>query len=97
MNPDALAAMMGQQSPPQEDQGPPQADNPEDYLRQALDLVREYAQEHQVDDELTLKAEKITTLIQEILAGSFKEKQDALGGKMSPRVLQQAYSGAEAQ
>lgn len=61
-------------------------------IRQALELVRQYAVQEQ-DDENTLRAEKISTLLAEILANEQKEIDQALQGKASPRVLRQAYAG----
>ena len=61
-----------------------------DIIRQALDLVRQYADQEQ-DEQNTLLAEKITTQLQTILANEEKEQMGALQGKASPRLLKQAY------
>ena len=61
-----------------------------DIIRQALDLIRQYAQQEQ-DEQNTLLAEKITTQLQTILANEEKEQMGALQGKASPRLLKQAY------
>lgn len=66
------------------------ADNPEQYLREALDLVRMYAQTANVDETDTLAAEKITSLIQQLLAQGEKNQRDLLQGKMNPAAMQQA-------
>lgn len=61
-------------------------------IRQALDLVRQYAQQEE-SEQGTLDAEKITTLLQQILAMEEKELDDAMQGKASPRMLRSAYGG----
>lgn len=63
-----------------------------DLIRDALELVRQYAQQEQ-SEQNTLDAEKITTLLQGLLAAEEKEMDDAMQGKASPRVLRQAYGG----
>ena len=90
-----MIGQMGQGQPPPETSPQPQPEGEGDVLgiiRQALDLVRQYAQQEQ-DDENTLRAEKISTLLAEILANEQKEIDQALQGKASPRVLRQAYAG----
>ena len=85
----------GQPQPPVEGSPNPQAEGEGDVMeiiRQALELVRQYAVQEQ-DDENTLRAEKISTLLAEILANEQKEIDQALQGKASPRVLRQAYAG----
>lgn len=80
--------------------GAPMGDGPQedpkgeaiDLIRQALELVRQYAA--QEESEMgTLDAEKITTLLQQILANEEKELEDAMTGKASPKMLRSAYSG----
>lgn len=61
-------------------------------IRQALDLVRQYAQQEE-SEQGTLDAEKITTLLQQILAMEEKELDDAMQGKASPKMLRSAYGG----
>lgn len=82
------AAMMG---------GPPQAPLEEeepgdvtDIIREALDLVRQYADQEQ-DEQNILLAEKISTQLQTILANEEKDQMGMLQGKASPRLLKQAY------
>ena len=62
-----------------------------DLIRQALELVRQYAAQEQ-SEQGTLDAEKITTLLQQILANEEKELEDAMQGKASPRMLRSAYA-----
>ena len=66
--------------------------NAVDLIRQALELVRQYAQQEE-SEQGTLDAEKITTLLQQILANEEKELDDAMQGKASPRMLRSAYGG----
>lgn len=68
--------------------------NPEEYLREALELVRMYAADPSIDDIDTEAAEKITSLIQGILATGQKEQQDMMQGKLSPRAMSKAYGAA---
>ena len=85
----------GQPQPPPEPSPNPQPEGEGDvleFIRQALEAVRQYAVGEK-DDENTLRAEKITTLLQEILANEQREIDQALQGKASPRVLRQAYAG----
>ena len=78
--------------------GPPQGPssdggeggNATDLIRQALELVRQYAQQEE-SEQNTLDAEKITTLLQQILSNEEKELDDAMQGKASPRMLRSAY------
>jgi antitoxin component HigA of HigAB toxin-antitoxin module len=59
-------------------------------IRQALELVRQYAAQEESETG-TLDAEKITTLLQSILANEEKELEDAMAGKASPKMLRSAY------
>ncbi len=75
--------------------GPPPTDgggDTTDLIRQALELVRQYAAEEE-SEQNTLDAEKITSLLQGILASEEKELEDAMTGKASPRILRSAYGG----
>jgi hypothetical protein len=67
--------------------------DPLDLLRQALDSVRQFSANPDIDDTETLQAEKITTLIQQLLAGREKNSREMLQGKMPAGALQQALSG----
>lgn len=65
--------------------------DPRDLIRQALELVRQYAAQEE-SEQGTLDAEKITTLLQQILASEEKELEQAMQGKASPRMLRSAYA-----
>ena len=78
-----------QVSPPEEE-GP--SGDPAGILRDILDLCREYQNVEQ-DDEDLLQIEKVTTLLQQLLANNQKEADGMMQGKMSPRGLRKALSG----
>jgi hypothetical protein len=61
-------------------------------IRQALELIRQYAAQEE-SEQGTLDAEKISTLLQQILAAEEKELDDAMQGKASPKMLRSAYGG----
>jgi antitoxin component HigA of HigAB toxin-antitoxin module len=61
-------------------------------IRQALELVRQYAAQEESESG-TLDAEKISSLLQQILANEEKEMEDAMQGKASPKMLRSAYGG----
>lgn len=86
--PPELAALLGGAASEEE---PEEPQDPEEYLREALDLVRRYAQSEVTDDIDTERAEKITTLIQQILAEGQRGEQDLMAGKANPRALQRLY------
>lgn len=73
--------------------GPEQEEgDPLDQLREALDLIHAYlATENDEEDKLI--GEQITTLMQRLLANNQKMMNDALGGKLSPKLMSQAYGG----
>jgi uncharacterized protein YqeY len=81
------AAMMGAPQAPPEEEGPGDVT---DIIREALDLVRQYADQEQ-DEQNILLAEKISTQLQTILANEEKDQMGMLQGKASPRLLKQAY------
>lgn len=59
-------------------------------LQDMLALAGEYlSQEETETNKLTMQ--KVTTMIQQILAEEEKELQGALQGKMSPSLLQKSY------
>ena len=66
----------------------------DEILRSALDLFQEARQAADSDQDM-LVIENITTQIQKLLAQNEKEEQDALGGKLSTRILKRAYGGAQ--
>lgn len=70
----------------------PEGGDASELIRQALELVRQYAQQEE-SEQGTLDAEKITTLLQQILAMEEKELDDAMQGKASPKMLRNAYGG----
>ena len=90
--PSELAALLGGGEAP----GQPLAGNeaaPQDaagYVQSILDMVNEWRQAEQ-DPEDLLVLEKISTLLQQISTSRAKEAQDAMQGKLSPRILAQAY------
>lgn len=88
--PPELMAMLGGGAPPQQ-QGPPAPADGQELLRQAIQVVRQYIESEQ-DDEDKLAGEKVTSLLQQILAKQAKEQDDLLQGKMSPRGLRQALA-----
>ena len=86
--------------PPRMMGGPPPPPPPEqtgggsyeDALRTILDLVRA-ATALADDDKSALTMEKVSSLLQTDLADQQKETEGMLQGKMSPRLMRQAYSG----
>lgn len=83
--------------PSQAPQGPPQgppAEGPDagdhsGLLRDILDMVRQAAQ--QADDEQeALTLEKVSTMMQQILAQQEKQDQELMQGKMNPAALRRA-------
>jgi len=63
-----------------------------DMLKEMLEIARGYLDQEQ-DEQNKLTMEQVTTLIQKVLAAEEKELQDAMGGKMSPKLLSRAYAG----
>jgi hypothetical protein len=94
MSPDIMALLSGAGAGGQAGPPEPEAEGGDasDLIRQALELVRQYAAQEQ-SEQGTLDAEKITSLLQAILAAEEKELDDAMAGKASPRMLRQAYAG----
>lgn len=75
----------GAPAPPQEGGG-----DVTTMLQDMLALAGEYlAQEETETNKLTMQ--KVTTMIQQILAEEEKELQGAMQGKMSPALLQKSY------
>lgn len=101
-----MAALLGGQSgPPGGDPmaGAPAGPPPQDpqggaggggdvstMLKDMLDIASGYLDQEQ-DEQNKLTMQKVTTLLQQVLAAEEKELQDAMGGKMSPKLLSQAY------
>lgn len=61
-------------------------------VRDILDAVRMAANNAESEQE-TLAWEKVSTMIQQILAQVEKQDQDMLGGKLPPGALQRALGG----
>lgn len=59
-------------------------------LKEMLEIARGYL-DQESDEQNKLTMEQVTTLLQKVLAAEEKELQDALGGKMSPKLLSKAY------
>jgi hypothetical protein len=84
-------SQLGPQGPP----SAPQAQGGGDgvaLLKQAIDTIRQY-QGGEKDEEDLLTAEKITTLIQQLLAKQQKELDGLLQGKADPAALRGALGG----
>ena len=75
---------------PAEEEEAPSA--PSDILRDMLALAQQF-RDGEEDDEDLLQIEKVTTLIQQLLANNQKEADGMMQGKMSPRGLRKALSG----
>jgi hypothetical protein len=61
-----------------------------DFARSMLDLINEWRQV-EADEEDLLMIEQVSTLVQKLLARNQKESLDAMSGKLSPRLMAQAY------
>lgn len=61
-------------------------------IKEIISMVRAYA-EQENDEENILTAEKITTMLQQILAAEQKDAEGMLQGKVSPKALRKAYGG----
>jgi hypothetical protein len=85
--------MFGAPPPEQPPPGPPPAAGNEGgvaLLKQAIDTVRQYIEGEQ-DEEDRLAGEKVTSLLQQILAKNQKETDGLLQGKMSPAAMRGAF------
>jgi len=82
-----MAAMQGGGAP--EGAGGSQPESA-DFARSMLELINEWRQV-ETDEEDLLAIEKISTLVQMLLTRNAKEGMDAMQGKLSPRLLGQAY------
>ena len=71
---------------------PPQGggEQPSEMYVALRDLLNEIRMNEQDEQDL-LDLEKIGTIVQGLLARNQKEAQDAMQGKLSPRMLSQAY------
>lgn len=62
------------------------------FAKSMLELIDEWRQV-ETDDEDLLMIEQISTMVQKLLARNSKEAMDAMQGKLSPRIMAQAYGG----
>lgn len=85
-----MDVMGGEQPFSEESAG--QADDGASKIKEIISLVRSYA-EQEDDEENVLTAEKITTMLQQILAAEQKDTEGMLQGKVSPKSLRRAYGG----
>jgi hypothetical protein len=69
---------------------PEESEDPTDLLRQILDLAAEY-REVEPDEEDRLAIERVTTLVQQLIARNQKESDQALSGQLNPRTLRKAF------
>jgi len=84
----------GPMGPPPMEPGPgaEPAGDTADVIRQMIDMAKQYMD---VEDDDTEKAQMAAVLktLTDFLAREQKEQDDAMGGKLSPRLMRQAYSG----
>lgn len=83
---------LGASAPSQPFSEAPEGDSGASIVKQIISLVRQYAEQEE-DEQNVLSAEKITTMLQQILANEQKEKDGMLQGKMSPAAMRKAYGG----
>lgn len=86
----AIAGLMGGQGPAPTGPGGQAGGSTVDILRQMLDLGKQYLDVEQ-DEEDILTMTKVLQLLQGYLASEQKEQQDAMQGKLSPKLLAQSY------
>lgn len=86
--PPELAALLGGAGAPQTEPEAAPASGP-DILRQMLQSAAAY-RDSEDDDEDLMEIEKVTSLIQGLLAKQAKEQDDMLMGKVTPRALRRA-------
>lgn len=60
------------------------------YVQAILEMLNEWRMNEQ-DPEDLMALEKISTLLQQVATQHHKESQDAMSGKLSPRMMSQAY------
>lgn len=89
----SMMEMMGGGAPEQPFQeDAPAEDTGASKIKEIISMVRAYA-EQENDEENILTAEKITTMLQQILAAEQKDTEGMLQGKVSPKALRRAYGG----
>lgn len=97
--PDLLAALGGGQPeglPPEEGPEPPdEGGDTVSILQEMIELAKQYitVEQDQVDKHTMTK---VLTTLQQYLADEQKEQDDALAGKVSPRLLRRQPGGAPA-
>lgn len=69
---------------------PPESGDPEEFARSILDLLNEWRNAEQDEEDLLL-IEKISTDVQKLLARNAKEVDQMMSGKLAPKLLAQAY------
>lgn len=92
---DQLAAIIGAGGGAGADPSvPPQQDSPDpnDLLQQILDIAAQYKQVEDDPQDL-LTVEKVTTLVQQLIAANQKEADGMLQGKATPRAIRRASGG----
>lgn len=97
---DLSGMLSGLGSPPQS--GPPApadqgaggepAGDTKDVIKQMIDLAKGYMDVEDDDQEKAQMAAVLKTL-QDFLAREQKEQDDAMGGKLSPRLMRKSYPG----
>lgn len=97
--PPELASLLGGAAPPPGDpgmmppeQGPEGGESTIDILNQMLDLAKLYMEVDE-DEEDKMTMAKVLTMLQGYLAAEQRESQDAMQGKLSPKLLAQSYGG----
>jgi hypothetical protein len=100
MPPELASLLGGGGAPPPGDPGmmPPEQGAPEggestiDILNQMLDLAKLYMEVDE-DEEDKMTMAKVLSILQGYLAAEQRESQDAMQGKLSPKLLAQSYGG----
>lgn len=67
--------------------------DPNDLLQQILELAAQYKQVEEDPQDL-LTVEKVTTLVQQLIAANQKEADGMMSGKVTPRAIRKATGGA---
>lgn len=95
MPPELASLLGGAGAPPPGDPNmmPPQGgESTIDILRQMLDLAKLYMEVDE-DEEDKMTMAKVLTMLQGYLAEEQRESQNAMQGKLSPKLLAQSYGG----
>lgn len=90
-----LGGMGGPGGPPPgppEPEGPPAPESTSDVIKQMVEAALAYL-DIETDEQEKAQMAAVLKSLQDFLAREQKEEQDAMGGKMSPRLLSKAYSG----